>query len=213
MGDRSEDSAESLASRYIRAYQDKISLYKEQSELVKRLEVLERQEVIFKDIVSRCHGKNAEVDDLKQQYPIILGTAHTRMSVTSLGKLPDGDEERFHSRTAIYPVGYTMRRKYTMYRDYKKKTKSKITYTCMVDSENVFVIKADDGHKWEGEDCWEKFSKDFDGRMKFKDIEEFFGFTHVTLLQLIESLGDTARFKNYVPVEERKGVSKDLQMP
>lgn len=209
--ENSEEKAatEELVNRYIKAYKDKIDLYREQDELLKRLDDLEKQEVIFKDIMARCYGKNVEKEDIHHSYPIILGAAMTRMSVTNLGRLPDAGDERFHSKTAIYPVGFTMKRKYTMHKHYKRKAKSKVTYTCSISREHVFCIKADDGHKWEGENCWEAFRDDFDGKMKFRSIEEFFGFTHTTLQQLIEGLGDTSQFKNYVPLEKRKSASKD----
>lgn len=201
---------EALVNRYIKAYKDKIGLYREQDELLKKLDDLEKQEVIFKDIMARCYGKSAEREDFQHSYPIILGASLTRMSVTNLGRLPDADDERFHSRTEIYPIGFTMKRKYAMYKHYKRKAKSKVTYTCSINKEHVFCIKADDGQKWEGEDCWEKFKDDFEGKMKFKSIEEFFGFTHTTLQQLIEGLGDTSQFKNYIPFEKRKDTTKDL---
>lgn len=209
MDDGNDEHTESLANRYIEAYKDKINLYKEQDELLGRLEVLEKQETIFKDIISRCYGKGMEADETKHQYPIILGSSHTRMSVTNLGVLATSNEERFHTQTAIYPIGYTMRRKHLMHKSYKKKTKNKIIYTCTIDRESVFKIKADDGCKWEGDTCWERFTENFDGKTKFKDIEDFFGFTNATLQQLIEGLGDINRFTKYVPVEERRGALKD----
>lgn len=204
MDEKSEEKVKALVSRYIEAYQEKIDLYKTQSRLIKELACLEKQEVIFKDIMSRCYGKTHEIDPARQQYPIILGSSLTRMSVLDLGKLPDERIEHFHSPNVIYPIGYTMRRKYYMHKHYQKKNKSKVTYTCKITKEDVFDIKADDGYRWAGEDCWEKFKNDFEIEMRFKDIEDFFGFTHTTLVQLIESLGDTSRFRNYVPVAERK---------
>lgn len=204
MQEKGEEKIKALVNRYIKAYQEKIDLYKKYRELLKELESLEKQETILKDIMSRCYGKTREAGHAKQQCPIILGSSLTRMSVISLGKLPEKEWERFHSQNAIYPIGYTMRRKYYMHKYYQKKSKNKVTYTCTITKDDVFSIKADDNHRWSGKDCWEKFKSDFDTEMVFKDVEDFFGFTHITLMHLIEGLGDISRFRNYIPVAERK---------
>lgn len=196
--------------RYIQACKKYKSVMKEHRELESKTNALKNYQIVLKDILCRCAGKTLETKVLVRDYPIILGSCNTRMSIVNIGTLPIGESSSFHTANAIYPINYRMRRKFAAHNKYTRKFKDKVTYICSITRENIFEIECEDGFKWTGPDCWKQFSGSFD-EISYTNAEEFFGFTNVSLLKLIEDLGDISSFSKYVNLTERK--KQNIKLP
>lgn len=136
-------------------------------------------------------------------FPIILGKAHSKFSLTSLGILPPEEYTSFYNRMYIYPIGYKSKRKYLS----PQKEEQKITYFCQIRSVNgecIFEIRATGGKHWSGPKAqvWEIFSKEFD-KISFTSIEGFFGLSNETVQKMIEEMGDITPFSSYIPMRMR----------
>lgn len=58
--------------------------------------------------------------------PIILGSSHTRMSILSLGYIPENDQIEFFNPKYIYPIGYICKRKYRKFGQIHKQEKNQL---------------------------------------------------------------------------------------
>lgn len=145
--------------------------------------------------MSVCISKSSSA---QASYPIIVGNALSRASVTSIGTFPP---YKFNARY-IYPVGYTVKKRYKPHRSYKKSMQNKVLYVCTIDNDGI-SITADDGHSWKGPRVWEEFCKDVEITGGFKDIEDFMALNHPTITKLIEDIGPISSFDGYVPLSKR----------
>lgn len=188
-----------INTKYVSLLDQRKALIEKQKKLMLKIEEQEKYTTILKDILCRCKGESKFVNEVVN-YPIILGSASTRMAIDNLGELPTENLENFHTEKYIFPINYTMRRKFISCNN-PTEIKDKMSYTCKV-TENGFIICTEDGNVFEGSKGFDKFKSYFD--FDIGSIEDFFGFNNPTLQVYIESLGNVSAFKNYVPIKERK---------
>lgn len=193
------EKMEEQIKKYTLEIEKRKSLLIKYEDLQKKIKKQEEYTQILKDILCRCKGEARTIID-KLNYPIILGSAYTRMAIDNLGELPTENLNDFHTEKYIFPINYTMRRKFLSHNSSQEK-KEKISYTCKI-TENGFLIQSEDGYVYEGREGFENFKSNFD--VEIGTIEEFFGFNNPTLQIYIETLGDVSVFKNYIPIKERK---------
>ncbi|KAI5160302.1 hypothetical protein NEAUS03_1056 [Nematocida ausubeli] len=141
--------------------------------------------------------------ETESTFPIVLGKAHSKFSLTSIGILPPEEYTSFYSPMYIYPIGYKIKRKYAS----PEKGDQKLTYFCQIRSVNgecVFEIRATGGKHWAGSrsQVWSAFTSEFQ-KISFSSLEEFFGLTNETTTKLIEEMGDISPFTTYVPMRQR----------
>ncbi|EIJ87853.1 hypothetical protein NEPAR06_2259 [Nematocida parisii] len=141
--------------------------------------------------------------ETESTFPIVLGKAHSKFSLTSIGILPPEEYTSFYNAMYIYPIGYKIKRKYAS----PEGGDQKLTYFCQVRSVNgecIFEIRATGGKHWAGprDQIWDNFSSEFQ-KMSFSSLEEFFGLTNETTVKLIEEMGDISIFSTYVPMKMR----------
>lgn len=138
-------------------------------------------------------------------FPMVLGKAHSKFSLTSIGILPPEEYTSFYNANYIYPIGYKSKRKYAS----PDHDDQKLTYFCQIRSVNgecVFEIRATGGKHWVGQkdQVWSVFSREFQKtKMPFSDIESFFGLSNETAQRIIEEMGDISAFSSYVPLRMR----------
>lgn len=133
-------------------------------------------------------------------YPLVLGKAHSKFSVMSIGVLPPEENRNFYDAKHIYPPGFKSKRKCPGYRGSGKED-SKVVYYCQVrdvDGECVFEIRTIGGRLWSGpkDAVWSEFKEDFD-KLNYASIEEFFGLSHETVQKLVEEMGDVSVYDGY----------------
>lgn len=172
----------------------------------KELQGLQKRRDALLDLLVFIKGqKPMNCSELEEEstFPIVLGKAHSKFSLTSLGILPPEEYVSFYNRMYIYPIGFKSKRKYMS----PQKEEQKITYFCQVRSVNgecIFEIRATGGKHWSGPraQVWDIFSKEFE-KMSFTNIEGFFGLGNETVQKMIEEMGDISLFSSYVPLRMR----------
>lgn len=192
-----------LGVKFKQAYEKSYSEFLVQNLL--RSQIRKTNESIL--LVSSCIAKSSTI---QASYPIIVGNGLSRASVTSIGSFPP---YKFNARH-IYPMGYTVKKRYKPHRGYKRSIQNKVLYVCTIGVDGM-SITADDGHVWDGPGVWEEFSEDVGIAGEFKCIEDFMALNHPTIVGLIEDIGCVSSFDGYVPLskrscEEETGINKSI---
>ncbi|KAM0686674.1 hypothetical protein COBT_002096 [Conglomerata obtusa] len=173
-----------------------------QFELQEKLEVLSKH----KESLILLHNQLEEKEILPtSQFPIIIGNAHTRMSILDLGQLSTTDVDVFHTSQYIFPKNYKAKRKFIKHKDCRRND-DRVFYICFVDQFGNKEISCVD-KKWND---WESFKNDVGGNIN--SFGEFFGFENIGLIKMIESLGDISIYKNYIPLKNRGKNSEELEI-
>jgi hypothetical protein len=193
--------APDLAKRFMEAYATRQMLYLERSRVERELrERLDEQQILRRAIESNAVQESPSTP---AEQATLYGAGIHRISVSSLGAFPTGDANRFYTETAIFPVGYTCKRKYRRHDSYTRNAKEKITYICTVEEGRGPVIRAEDGREWAGMDLWPGFCGSFSEPCELKSLAEFFGLSIPHLCRKIEALGDASIFHGYIPCDSR----------
>lgn len=189
-----------LLERLSDAIKMKYELKKNKKELSKKIDEKCKLEQYLHTIIQINEQKTI----IKESNTHILaGNAQYRLSVSNIGTLPKKDFDLYHNKNVIYPINYTMRRRFKSHKFYTRKP-GKIFYECKISEyPNLFEIKTNDGYTWKGNDIWDDFKNSFDQFEDYNSIDDFFGLTHPTILELIENLGDVSVFKNYIQLKNR----------
>ncbi|KAH9386853.1 uncharacterized protein NEMAJ01_1749 [Nematocida major] len=141
-------------------------------------------------------------------FPMSLGKAHSKFSLTSVGILPPEECTSFYNSMYIYPIGYKSKRKYVL----PGQEDQKAAYFCQIRSVNgecVFEIRTTGGKNWTGskDEVWADFTREFK-KMSFPDIEAFFGLSNETAQKIIEDMGEISVFSSYIPIHMRNRKTK-----
>ncbi|KAF9762293.1 Histone-lysine N-methyltransferase trr [Nosema granulosis] len=189
---------------------DVMELFKNRVNMYKRRFKLERRmkELLNKQFLLRTTLKTKQEEKLlKKGKPVTKDFVFTLskgddcfFELLQIGKLAEGNLEKWHNAEFIYPIGYKARRVYV---PYKPINKDKMEYICEI-SEDGLSIKSDDGKIWRGATMWKDFVSCFSPAFEFKCMEHFFGLNYKPILYKIEKLGDISMFNNYILFEERK---------
>lgn len=139
------------------------------------------------------------LNDPQMSYPIIVGNGLSRASISNIGTFPPYRFNKEH----IYPMNYTVKKRFKPHVNYKKSINNKVLYICTVDN-NGLSITADDGYKWSGFGLWDDFCRDLRITDEFGSVEDFMALNHPTVIQMIESIGDITSFEGYLPLNARK---------
>lgn len=147
-------------------------------------------------ILSGCASK---LSTSHPEYPIIVGNSLFRASITNLGSFPPYKFDKYF----IYPLKYTVKKRYKPHQNYKKSMNNKVLYVCSVEDSGI-VITADDGFVWEGSTVWNDFKRDLGITNEFSSIEDFMSLNNPNVIKMIEGLGDIESLEGYVPLSSRK---------
>ncbi|KAI5190420.1 hypothetical protein NEMIN01_1044 [Nematocida minor] len=188
-----------------------IDVKKKTDDKRRELQGLQRRRDALLDLLVFIKGqKPPKYTELENEstFPIVLGKAHSKFSLTSIGVLPPEEYTTFYNSMYIYPIGFKSKRKYAS----PQKEEQKLTYFCQIRSVNgecIFEIRATGGKHWAGpkEEVWGIFSKEFE-RISFADIESFFGIANETVQKMVEEMGDISPFSTYVPLRMRTRKAK-----
>ncbi|UYI28311.1 F/Y-rich domain-containing protein [Encephalitozoon cuniculi] len=197
------EEEDELARRFMNAYNKRVELYRQRRMLEDAIDTKLSDQRTLREAIDMSRGMSGREKSKQPDHGTMFGTGIYRLSLVDMGKLPTENLDMLHTETAIYPVGYTCRKKYKRHDTYKKKAKDRILYICSVDPQKGPVITADDGRKWFGPNMWEDFVNSVGGVAEYKSTEEFFGFGNPALARRVESLGDLSTFKKYVPLSKR----------
>jgi len=167
---------------------------------------LQRRRDALLDVLVYIKGQTCpKSEEMEEEgaFPLILGKAHSKFSITSIGILPPEENMSFYGPGYIYPVGYKSKRRYNAL----QKSDPKVMYYCHirnVNEECVFEIRSSKGQVWSGprDKIWAEFSSGFE-KISFMNIESFFGLTHEAVQLLIEEMGDTSVYIGYMPYKLR----------
>ncbi|AFN82584.1 hypothetical protein EROM_021090 [Encephalitozoon romaleae SJ-2008] len=192
-----------LAKRLVDAYNKRVELYMQRRSLEDSISAKLIDQRALREAIEMNKGLDRKEQAKPPDQGTMFGTGMHRLSLIDIGKLPTDNIDMFHTETAIYPVGYTCRKKYKKHNTYKRKAKDRILYICSVDPHKGLTISADDGRKWYGPTMWKDFVDSIEGTVEYKNVEEFFGFGNSALAKKIESLGDLSPFKKYIPLSRR----------
>jgi hypothetical protein len=195
---------EELARKLIDAYNTRHMLYLERTRIQQEIRDRLNEQQVLRRALENSTVQEAPLASSAEQ-ATLYGAGIHRISVSSLGAFPTRDYERFHTETAIFPVGYVCKRKYRRHNSYLKSNRDKIVYLCTVDEEKGPVIRAEDGREWAGIDLWPSFCEALGEPCEFKSLGEFFGFSIPHLCRKVEMLGDTSVFHRYTPCDKRAG--------
>jgi hypothetical protein len=178
---------ESFKNAYEKAYNENLQKIK------LKIEIKEIEEYI--SIVNFCMSKNLQS---KASYPIIVGNILTRALITNIGKFSPYK----YTDKCIYPLKYTVKKRYGPHKNYKKSMQNKVLYICTVNNDGI-SITSDDGYTWSGNNVWKDFCDDVGITDEFVNIEEFMALTHPTIVKLVEEIGDISGFEGYVSLNNR----------
>lgn len=182
-------------------------LRERQREAMREIQDLRRKRDSMLDVLLYIRSaKDSTVEDVVNEgvanevFPVVLGKAHSKFSVTSIGFLPAEEHEEFFNELFIYPPGFRSKRKYFGSRGSGKEG-VKVVYYCSikeVEGRCVFEVRCT-GKVWEGEReaVWKEFRESFD-KMSYGSIEEFFGLSHETVQRMVEEMGDCTVYGKYV---------------
>lgn len=146
-------------------------------------------------VLNKCILKLSEAH---ASYPIIVGNGMLRASITNLGTFPP----IAYNKHFIYPLGYTVKKRFKPHRNYKKSLNNKVLYVCTVEKDGIGIL-ADDGFSWKGENLWNEFKNDVGIENEFVSLEDFMALTNPSVGKMIEKLGDFNSLNGYVPLEKR----------
>lgn len=180
-------SFESFKNAFNQTYEKFLSINK----LKKEIEKTEERLVIINSAISQSSGTQIS-------YPLIVGNSLSRASITDLGTFPPFQ----YNEKYIYPLGYTVKKRFKPHKNYKKSLGNKVLYLCSI-SKNGITIVADDGFEWKGDQIWESLKEDLGIENEFNSLEDFMVLSHPTVIKMIEGLGDISLLKGYVPLSER----------
>ncbi|KAI5173440.1 hypothetical protein PAEPH01_1980 [Pancytospora epiphaga] len=183
---------DSFADEFREAYMARWALNKRKLEIVEKAEKLHNEQKLLETLLE-------ERSPNKLMSPVLLGSAFNRVYVTNIGTFPPYKCEGGY----FFPIGFESKRRHRRYRECVKNKKERLQYVCTV-KEDGLSIAAEDGYKWEGENCWEQFSASTDANGEFSGFAEFSGLTDGKIIQLIESNNDTSTYSDYVPYKERQ---------
>lgn len=131
-------------------------------------------------------------------YPIIVGNGLSRASISNIGTFPPYT----FNKNYIYPMNYSVKKRFKPHAHYKKSINNKVLYVCTVDNSGITVV-ADDNYTWGGPNLWESIKRDLGITDEFSSIEDFMALSHPTVMKMIESLGDVGGLEGYVPISNR----------
>ncbi|TBU19369.1 hypothetical protein CWI42_021130 [Ordospora colligata] len=199
---------DAFAKRFVDAYRRRKELHNLRRMACERINKKMVDQQVLRRAIEKSKGMNtSDLQQSQTEQAAIFGTGAYRLSLIEIGRLPTEDPERFHTETAIYPIGYACRKKYRGHDTYNKRSRDRILYICSVDAEKGPVIMADDGREWHGPGMWEQFVNSIGNVVEYKNMEEFFGFINPMLAKKIESLGDVSICKRYIPWNKRAKLS------
>lgn len=184
-----------LEERTIAAIEKKQRLLAQQQTLFETYNKLQREV----DNYSAMFLTYENIDEkyLGRNNPIIIGNAHTRMSILDIGKV--NTEKAMIINGYVFPEGYRAKRKYLRHYDCSKKTSDdKIFYFCDVDSE--WSIKCTCGKLYKD---FELFANDFQA-FDIGSVEEFFGLTHANVVVMIEEMKEMEKLKEHPRHKKKK---------
>lgn len=179
-----------------KAYESMFSFFLTRNNIKNKIEEMDNEI----SLVNQCILKSTSQ---KINYPIIVGNILSRASITNIGVFPPYKI----TENCIYPLKYTVKKRFKAHRNYKKNPQNKVLYICTVDSDGI-SITSDDGYVWKGSKVWDEFKSDVGITEEFKNLEDFMVLNHPVIVKLIEEIGNTDRFENYVPLSKRKKGSK-----
>lgn len=165
--------------------------FSEANRIKKEIRIAEEKIACLNDCVKRLSGSHPA-------YPIIVGNGPTRASITSIGIFPPFT----YNKACIYPLNYTVKKRFRPHKSYKKSMNNKVLYVCTVENDGI-TITADDGYVWKGNGLWEAFKNDTGIENEFTSLEDFMALSNTVVLKLIEAIGDVSNFDGYVPVSKR----------
>lgn len=187
-----------------------IEIKKKVEDKKKEMEYLQKRREALLDLLAYMKQQRAPTGEEAGEeggLPVVLGKAHSKFTLTSIGILPPEEYFSFYTQSYIYPIGYKCKRKYNS----PTKSEPKLLYYCQIrniNGECVFEIRASNGKMWTGpkELVWRSFTSEFE-KISFLNIETFFGFTHETVQKMIEEMGDISVYPGYVSyrVRSKKG--------
>ncbi|KAI5190588.1 hypothetical protein NECID01_1029 [Nematocida sp. AWRm77] len=187
-----------------------IELKKKIEDKRKEMEHLQKRREALLDLLAymqKQKGTEEEGEGEKEGLPLVLGKAHSKFTLTSIGILPPEEYFSFYTPSYIYPIGYKCKRKYNS----PTKSEPKLLYYCQIrniNGECVFEIRTTNGKVWAGPKdlVWSSFTSEFE-KISFPNIETFFGFTHDTVQKMIEEMGDISVYPSYISyrVRSKKG--------
>jgi F/Y-rich N-terminus len=178
---------------------------------LKELRALQRRRNSMLDLLLYLRQSKDSPEDFvnggeREEYPLVLGKAHSKFSVTSIGILPPEEDPDFYSEKFIYPPGFKSKRRHLS----TLSPGHKVLYHCEIKSSGgcIFEIRSE-GRVWRGEreDVWSRF-KDACDKVGCESIEEFFGLAHETVQRLVEEMGDVSQYKGYIPLSLRTSRKK-----
>ncbi|OAG31243.1 hypothetical protein NEDG_01656 [Nematocida displodere] len=207
MAEANSSSSNAQLNEYISQY---IEIRKRAEDKKKELQGLKNRRDALLDLLVYIKGQGCPTSSdlgVESVFPLVLGKAHSKFSITSVGMLPPEECFGFYNHSYIYPPGFKSRRKYNS----SNRVEAKVLYYCQirnVDGECIFEIRSSSGKVWSGkkEQAWSSFTSEFE-KISFPSIESFFGLGHETVQKIIEELGDISVFSTYIPykVRNRKG--------
>jgi len=118
-------------------------------------------------------------------YPIIIGNGLSRASISNIGTFPPYNL----SKDYIYPMNYTVKKRFRPHANYKKSINNKVLYVCTVGG-NGLSVTADDGYVWRGPDLWCDLKRDLGITDEFGSIEDFMALSHPAVVQMIHNIGN-----------------------
>lgn len=178
---------EHLEQAYNRCFEEILQRNKLKDELRKLEESI--------SLTNLCISKHSQSKTL---YPIIVGNILTRASITCIEEFPPYK----YNEKYIYPLNYTVKKRFGPHRNYKKSMQNKVLYVCTIGHDGI-TITSDDGYVWKGPKVWKEFCEDVGITDEFKNIEDFMALNHPTIMKLIEEIGDISGFEGYTPLDKR----------
>lgn len=148
--------------------------------------------------ISSFGSSIAKLSGSQTSYPIIVGNGLSRASIASIGTFPPYS----YSEKYLYPLNYTVKKRFKPHKNYKKSMNNKVLYVCSIENDGI-VVTADDGYVWVGSNIWENLKNDLEITDEFSSIEDFMALNNPTVVKMIENIGDLSEYEKYIPLNKR----------